>query len=133
MVDKKIVVIIDDDEDLSFLLESAFKAQGFACQILRSGSEALAFFKQPHAENSISLIILDRVLPDMDGISLLNGEFHTYLSHVPVLILSVLASEKDIMEGLKKGVVDYITKPFSLPILMKKALALIEKTASKKA
>jgi DNA-binding response OmpR family regulator len=45
---------------------------------------------------------------------------------IPVLILSVLSSEKDVLLGLKKGAVDYVPKPFSLPVLMQKALSLIK-------
>ncbi|MBS3904821.1 MAG: response regulator transcription factor [Simkania sp.] len=124
---KNMIVIVDDDEDLLRLLTAAFIAKGFEVKTMTTGKEGLSFFSDEKKWSGAALIILDRMLPDMDGLDILR-KFTAKFSHkVPVLILSVLTSEKDVLSGLQKGAVDYIGKPFSLPILMEKALALIGK------
>ncbi len=124
--EKKIVVIVDDDEDLTTLLEFGFKGKGFETKVFLEGTSAKNFLLNDDNLKSVVLIILDRLLPDMDGIEILNAyKLHTSLS-IPVLILSVLSSEKDMLSGLKKGAVDYVAKPFSLPVLMEKAQFLMK-------
>ncbi len=122
---KNQVVIVDDDEDLLRLLVSAFQAQGFETKGVTTGKEALKILLDETQVASTCLFILDRMLPDMDGLDILKQFRDKFPNQVPVLILSTLSSEKDILEGLKKGAVDYISKPFSLPILLEKALKLV--------
>ncbi len=126
-MDKKTIVIVDDDEDLLKLLVAAFKAKGFSVKTMTTGKEGLSFLTDEKNNKDISLVILDRILPDMDGIEILK-KIHSQFPHfAPVLILSVLTAEKDVLKGLKSGAVDYMGKPFSLPVLMEKALVLIGK------
>lgn len=120
------MIIVDDDEDLLRLLVSAFQAKGFDVQGLINGKEALAYLTEGKNAQEASLLVLDRILPDMDGLDILK-QLKNQLAHLPVLILSSLSAEKDVLTGLKEGAVDYITKPFSLSVLMQKALQLINK------
>ena len=122
---KNTIVIVDDDEDLLHLLVALFSSQGYHVQDFKTGKEALVYLLNEGNIASMGLLILDRILPDMDGIEILKlfrAKFH---EKVPVLILSVLSAEKDVMEGLKKGAVDYMAKPFSIPILMQKVQKMI--------
>ena len=128
-MDKKRVIIVDDDEDLLALLIAAFQAQGFEPKGINNGTEAVAYLMDEKNQISTCLLILDRLLPDMNGMDILRQFRSKFDTKIPVLILSGLSSEKDILEGLKKGAVDYVTKPFSLPILMEKALALMARQA----
>lgn len=119
------VVIIEDDADLLKLIVVLFKRKGFDIEQFTTGSTALAYLSTPENLKQIGLIVLDRMLPDMDGLDLLKQLRHSH--QIPVLILSALSTEKDILEGLKKGATDYITKPFSMSILMEKAERLISR------
>jgi len=125
-VSKNKVIIVDDDEDLLKLLATSFKAKGYEVKVFATGKEGLNYLSQEKNLDHAALIILDRMLPDMDGIDILKEIKTTTASHTPILILSVLSSEKDILSGLKKGAVDYVAKPFSLPVFMQKAMALIK-------
>lgn len=125
MANKNKVIIVDDDEDLLRLLAAAFKAKGFTVQTLVNGKEALAYLLDEKNLETACLLILDRILPDIEGLEILQKFQEKFPRKVPVLILSMLSAEKDVLEGLKRGAVDYVGKPFSLPILMQKAQALM--------
>jgi DNA-binding response OmpR family regulator len=122
---KNSVIIVDDDEDLLRLLIAAFQAKGFETKGLINGKEALAYLTQEGNVQGAALLVLDRILPDMDGLDILK-KLKTQLARLPVLILSGLSAEKDVLTGLKEGAVDYITKPFSLSVFMQKALSLMK-------
>lgn len=121
---QKMVVLVDDDDDLLRILSAELLAIGFASKQLPTGESAREFFAKKEEMNEVALIILDRMLPDMDGIELLSE-----LKNIkaPVLILSSLSEETEVLEGLDRGAVDYITKPFSVFKLIKRAMNLIEK------
>ena len=82
---------------------------------------------EKNALASADLVILDRLLPDMDGLEILKTIEKTHPSHCPVIFLSMLSSEKDLIQGLKEGAIDYVTKPFNLDLLVLKAKRLINK------
>lgn len=124
---KRVVIIVDDDNDLVQLLTFAFDSEGFSTHGINSGLEAIKFFKNEKNGDDICLLILDRILPDMDGLNILKKLPENFINKTPVLILSVLSSENEVRGGLMEGAVDYIAKPFNLPILMVKALALIDR------
>jgi DNA-binding response OmpR family regulator len=126
---KKKVIIVDDDKDLLRLLSSSFKSKGFEVELLENGKEALTYLMDEKNIASACLLVLDRLLPDIEGLEIFRKLDAKFPSHFPVLILSALSAEKDVLEGLKVGAIDYISKPFSLPIFMEKALSLIERAS----
>ena len=121
------VIIVDDDADLLNLLVFAFKAKGFDVKGLANGKEALAYLLKEGNLQEVRLLVLDRILPDMDGLDILK-KIQTQSIRPPVLILSTLSAEKDVLSGLKEGAIDYVTKPFSLQIFMQKALSLMSRS-----
>jgi CheY-like chemotaxis protein len=123
---KKKIVVVDDDDDILKLLMHEFRDLGFEVQTFNNGTEALTFLLNEENVKDVYLLILDRVLPDMDGLDILR-EFSTKSkAKIPTLILSVLNSESDILSGLQGGAVDYIAKPFSVFFLVQKALNLLK-------
>lgn len=120
---KNRIIIVDDDEDLLKILMSAFGAKGYEVKTFVNGKDGLNYLSEEKNMAHVALVILDRMLPDMDGLEILKS---IKTQSAPVLILSVLSSEKDVLIGLRKGAVDYLGKPFSLPILMQKASVLIK-------
>lgn len=129
---KNKIVIVDDDADLLNILIYSFEAQGYEVQGISNGKEAKQFLADEKNVKAVSLLILDRLLPDMDGLELLQMFEEKYHNQIPVLILSVLSAEKDVISGLKYGAIDYMSKPFNLPILMRKAQALLSHYPEKK-
>lgn len=125
MVNKRdTIVVIDDDEDILRLITASFKELGYKIHTEMDGKGALSFLSTSENRDSTLLIVLDRILPDMDGLDILKM-LNQYEKKVPVLVLSVLAEESDVIFALSEGAVDYVTKPFSLPVLIEKALSLI--------
>jgi CheY-like chemotaxis protein len=123
---KRQVVLIDDDEDLIKVLEAEFHVIGFQTKSFYTGKEAREFLLKKENLTDIFLIVLDRVLPDMDGLELLKEYNESVKIRIPVLILSALTQESEILEGLQEGAIDYVTKPFSVFMLMQKALNLLK-------
>lgn len=118
------VIIVDDDEDLLRSLSFILKSEGLEVQEFTMGKEALAYLLKDENINSCSLLILDRLLPDMDGLDILKSLNAKFPQHCPTLILSLLSSDKDVLSGLTTGALDYITKPFNLEIFTEKVKKL---------
>lgn len=115
------ILLVDEDENILEILKYWFQQQGFSTLEFKSGKEAFEYISDEKNRDSVKLIILDRMLPDMDGIELL-----TKLERrIPVLILSSLGADKDVLEALKKGALDYIVKPFNVDILVEKAKSIV--------
>lgn len=110
---KKRILLIEDDRHIADGLQLNLTLQGFAVRIAGNGIQGLQFWKewQPH------LIILDVMLPGMDGLEVLE---HIRLAdkYIPILILSAKATMDDKIKGLSQGVDDYLTKPFNLEELL---------------
>lgn len=123
---KKVVVIVDDDVDLLRLVGTSFRSSGYEVVELKTGIEAKTYLFNQEQAAKVALLVLDRILPDTDGLEILKDLQKKYNPLFPVLILSSLSSEKDVLEGLTGGAVDYITKPFNMNILMQKAKQLLK-------
>lgn len=117
------VIIIDDDKELCFLMKKCVEQENYIAMIANSGAEGLRIA----SENSddCSLIILDIMLPDLDGFQVLQKIRQT--SNVPVLMLTAKSDEEDKVSGLRMGADDYLTKPFSLNELMARVNSLIRR------
>ncbi|MBM3183781.1 MAG: response regulator transcription factor [Chlamydiae bacterium] len=124
---KDTVLIVEDDEDILQILTLAFKSKGFNTKGFANGKEALSYLMKKENTDSACLLVLDRLLPDMDGLEILKKLQEKFPNKLPVLILSALSAEKDVLEGLKKGAVAYEVKPFSISVLMQKALVLMNR------
>ena len=100
------ILIIDDETQISRLLEITLSASGYKTIEATTGKEGLLMV----ASHQPSLIILDLGLPDMDGIDVLKSLREWF--YKPIIILSVRNSEEDIVHALDKGANDYLSKPF---------------------
>lgn len=118
------ILIIEDDATTIKIIQHILEQHDFAVEYT---SDAEAGLKKAFKEKP-ALILLDIMLPGMDGFQLLTKlQSAEETSRIPVVILSSLAGEKDILKGLEKGATDYILKPFSPQILffkIKKILGL---------
>lgn len=105
------ILIVEDDFDISNMLRIYFGGQGFDINVAARGSEALTMARQqlPH------LIILDIMLPDMDGYAICKQLRQTpRTSHIPIIFLTQKDERSDRIAGLELGADDYITKPFDI-------------------
>jgi DNA-binding response OmpR family regulator len=118
---KKNILIIDDDVELCKLLKKCMESEGYEADIAHNGIEGLNFINKC----DYHLIILDVMMPQMDGISTLTHIRKT--KNAPVLMLTAKSNEIDKVLGLKLGADDYITKPFSLSELTARVQSLIRR------
>lgn len=118
----QIVLIVDDDPDLVRLLERAFSGLGAQVHSAANGQEGLRLFYALRPD----LVILDVIMPVMDGWQTLS-RIRAFCD-VPVIMLSVQNSEQDVVRGLGAGAVDYVTKPFSVRVLVSRAEAVLRRT-----
>lgn len=105
---KKIILIIDDEEDIREVLSAVLKIQGFEILTANSGLKGIEIF-QSH-KNFISLILLDVMLPDIDGFQII--QVMRKESKIPVIMLTAKDRTSDKILGLELGADDYIVKPF---------------------
>ncbi|MCM1025218.1 MAG: response regulator transcription factor [Roseburia sp.] len=116
------VLIIDDDKELCRLMKKCVEEESLAAVTACSGAEGLRLFEE---NDACSLVILDIMLPDLDGFQILRKIRQT--SNVPVLMLTAKSGEEDKVSGLRMGADDYLTKPFSLNELLARVNSLIRR------
>jgi DNA-binding response OmpR family regulator len=124
---KPMIYIIDDDLEILRMLTYVYESHGFCVKTMENGQEALNQFGKMTCLEDPSLIVLDRNLPDMDGIEILRTIKQKFPNQVTAIFLSSFASDRDILDGLKEGAIDYIAKPFNIPILIQKSYALLKR------
>ena len=107
------ILIVEDEPKLLKTLEDFLGFQDYLSEKAMTGNEAVAVFKEKKKE--IDLVLLDLMLPDISGYTVLK-EIRK-ISEVPVIILSARSAVADQMSGFEKGADDYITKPFSLALV----------------
>ena len=117
------VIIIDDDKELCFLMKKCVEKENYIAIIANSGAEGLRLASENR--NECSLIILDIMLPDLDGFQVLQKIRQT--SNVPVLMLTAKSNEEDKVSGLRMGADDYLTKPFSINELLARVHSVIRR------
>ena len=122
---RKNILIVEDEIRIRFLLRDYFQKEGFLVYEAENGKEALEIFKN----NKIDLIILDIMMPVMDGLTTL--EKIREVSTIPVILLTAKGQEEDKLQGYDFGADDYITKPFSPKVLVAKVKALLKRTSEK--
>ncbi len=118
------VLIVEDDRRIAGLVAKNLAAAGFRCHEIHDGAEAL----QAAQRLEPALIILDILLPGIDGLELLR--LIRRGSTVPILMLTARATETDKVLGLELGADDYVTKPFSTRELVARTRALLRRVVS---
>lgn len=117
------VLIIDDDKELCSLMKKCVEQEKLTAVVAGGGIEGLHILEEN--KNTCSLIILDIMMPDLDGFQVLQQIRQT--SNVPVLMLTAKSDEEDKVSGLRMGADDYLTKPFSINELMARVNSLIRR------
>ena len=113
------ILIAEDEKRLREIVEDYFSAHGFACDQAADGSAALELLRQ----NDYDAVLLDIMMPGPDGFSVCREARKK--SGVPILFMTALGGEEDILHGYALGADDYIVKPFSLAVLLAKTKSII--------
>src|SRR6266700_3390517 len=119
---KPSILLAEDEENLHEALKLNLGLEGYEVSSAFHGNEVLEKVQQEYFD----LLILDVMLPGMDGISVTES-IRVQNNEIPVLILSAKNTSADRVLGLKKGADDYLTKPFNLEELLLRVQKLIEK------
>lgn len=117
------VLIIDDDRELCALMKKCIEQENLTALTAHGGIEGLRLADEN--KDNLCLIILDIMMPDLDGFQVLRKVRE--ISNVPVLMLTAKSDEEDKVSGLRLGADDYLTKPFSINELMARVHSLIRR------
>ena len=119
------ILIADDEARMRALVRDYLRMKGFQVLEAENGREALEVFQR---EPDIALILLDVMMPEMDGFETLKELRH--ISDVPVLMLTARAEEQDELQGFSLGADKYIAKPFSPKVLLARIDAILKRTSA---
>lgn len=118
------VLIVEDEERMRKLIRDYFENSGFYVLEASNGVEALNLIK----ENKVDLMILDIMMPYMDGWTVCTTLRKT--SQIPIIMLTAKGEEEDKLLGYQLGADDYVTKPFSPKVLVAKGKALLKRAST---
>ncbi|SDH83714.1 response regulator transcription factor [Desulfosporosinus hippei] len=118
---EKTILVVDDDPDIVKLITKSLRLEQFEVIVAHSGPEALALLK----ENPVDFIVLDIMMPQMDGLEVCRNIRNNY--SIPILFLSARDRDIDKIIGLEIGADDYMTKPFSVQELTSRIKAHFRK------
>ena len=117
----KRILIVEDERDIQELLEAYLGDAGYETATAGDGIEAVSLFQQ----EAFDLVLLDVMLPKLDGFGVC--ELIRRQSRVPIVLLTALDGEAEQLRGFDLEIDDYITKPFSMPILLRKLAAVLRR------
>ena len=120
--EKTKVLIVEDDDNLGKMLSDYLTVKGFSTILKRDGEQGLKAF----VDSKFDLCLLDVMMPKKDGFTLAK-EIRGMQSNIPIIFLSAKSMEDDIKEGFRSGADDYITKPFSMEVLMMRIEAIMRR------
>lgn len=114
------ILVVEDDPSIAELMEMNFSVAGYLCDVAADGKQALDHVK----EKAYDLAILDIMLPEIDGFSLLP---YMKKAEIPVIYVSAKNQEVDRVKGLRLGAEDYLVKPFSVLELLVRMEKVLER------
>ena len=118
----KHILIVEDEPDIQELLRAYLEDAGYQTSVAGDGVAALALF----SEQTVDLVLLDLMLPKIDGFGVC--ELIRRQSQVPILMLTALDGEEQQLRGFGLDIDDYVTKPFSMPVLLEKIRVILRRS-----
>jgi DNA-binding response OmpR family regulator len=120
------VLLIEDDQKIAAAVERGLEAEGFSVEVAHDGTDGLWLA----TEGTYDLVIVDLMLPGRNGFQIC-AELRAGGDWTPILVLTAKDGELDETEALDTGADDYLTKPFSFPVLVARARALVRRTSTR--
>mgnify|MGYP000282149169 CR=1 FL=1 len=117
------ILIVEDEKNMQNIIAEYMQRGGHTCFTADDGVDALMILKN----NPMDLMILDVMMPHLDGFSVC--KMAREMSNLPIIMLTALNGEEEQIRGLDLQVDDYITKPFSMPILVRKIGAVLRRSS----
>lgn len=111
---KATILVVDDEPQVAETLRGILEFEGFQVEIVENGRKALDRLTSGHC---FDLLITDMKMPEMDGLELLR-RIKKLRKNLPVIVLTAYATLKSGLQAIKEGVYDYVSKPFSVNLLM---------------
>ena len=118
----KRILVVEDEKDIQNIIKAFLENAEYKVETADDGLDAINFIQK----NNYDLILLDIMLPKIDGFTVC--EMIRKNSNVPIIILTALTDEESQLKGFDKLADDYITKPFSMPVLLKHIEAIFRRT-----
>lgn len=128
MSEKSVILVADDEERILNLVSDFLKSSGFCTLKAKNGAEALKLIE---SSTKIDLAILDIMMPELDGWELL--KIIRKQSNMPIIMLSARSEEFDMLTSFEHGADEYVTKPFSPAVLVKRVEALLKRSYNSEA
>ena len=116
------VLLVEDDPAVQRILQLALREEGFDVAVTASGAGATELL----IERQVDVVLLDLMLPDMDGLEVCRRVRHT--STVPLMIITARSDSHDVVAGLEAGADDYVVKPFVAKVLSARIRALLRRS-----
>lgn len=119
------ILIVEDNKELSDLLRDFLQSEGYIVSVASNGEKAMEYYERYGAH----LVVLDIMLPGLDGMNILNRIRRT--SNIPVLIVSAKSGKNDKLDAIISGADDYIEKPYDIDILIAKIKGIFQRRLAK--
>ena len=117
------ILVVEDDPSIQALLHDFLQDAGYETATASDGIEAISLFQT----DTFDIVLLDLMLPKIDGYGVC--EFIRKQSTIPIVMITALDSESDQLKGFDLQIDDYVTKPFSIPVLLKKIEAILRRAS----
>lgn len=121
------ILVVEDDKDIQELVSEILKAEGYRVLTAGNGLDGYQIYK----DEKLDLLILDIMMPKMDGYQLAKL-IRKKDEKLPIIMLTALEEEYDEIKGFEIGADDYITKPFSFNVLLRRVNAILKRTKTER-
>ncbi len=121
----KMILIIEDEESIQNIIKAFLEDAGYTVVLAADGLEGIEQFRA----NKPDLVLLDLMLPKIDGFAVC--EILRKESRVPIIMLTALDAEAEQLRGYDLKIDDYVTKPFSMPVLLRKIAAVLRRCSGR--
>ncbi|MBY7114755.1 MULTISPECIES: response regulator transcription factor [Bacillus] len=116
------ILVVEDDQEIQELIKQFLMTQQYKVIVASDGLEGMKQFNK----QSFDLILLDVMMPNLNGFEV--AKMIRSQSNIPIIMLTALEEEQDQMKGFDLGIDDYITKPFSFHVLMRRVEAVLRRS-----
>ncbi|KJB84883.1 transcriptional regulator [Paenibacillus sp. E194] len=116
------ILVVEDDQEIRELIKQFLMTQHYSVEVASDGIEGMKQFNK----QSFDLILLDVMMPNLNGFEV--AKMIRSQSNVPIILLTALEEEQDQLKGFDLGIDDYITKPFSFHVLIRRVEAVLRRS-----
>jgi DNA-binding response OmpR family regulator len=120
------ILVVEDEEHLAYGIKFNLELEGYEVEVAADGLQALARLRAGSGAPAFDLVILDVMLPGLDGFGVAAG-MREASNFTPILMLTARGLPEDVVQGLEAGADDYLAKPFDLPVLLARVKGLLRR------